>query len=91
MYASVTLALTPEEAEILTFSKDKGRINLALRPLGDRTREKVKLASFNELVQQIKNIEKGDEEIKHDFVMQTVRQKEPVPSGIAAETAIKPR
>jgi pilus assembly protein CpaB len=57
-YNSITLALMPEEAELLTFAKEKGKISFTLRPLGDRTKEKIKPASFTDLLQQIKNYEK---------------------------------
>jgi pilus assembly protein CpaB len=61
-YSAVTLALTPEETELLIFAREKGRISLALRPVGDTAKEKIKLASINELISQIKANEKGDEE-----------------------------
>ena len=84
-YNSVTLALTPEEAELLTFAKDKGRINLALRPLGDRVKENVRLASFNDLMKQIKSNEKSEEEIKKEYIMGSPARKE------VSENEIKPR
>ncbi|MFP4466715.1 MAG: Flp pilus assembly protein CpaB [Candidatus Goldiibacteriota bacterium] len=66
-YSAVTLALTPEEAELLTFAKSKGEINLALRPLGDRKKQKVKLASFEQLFEHIKRNEKGDYELREEY------------------------
>jgi len=74
-YSAITLALTPEETELLIFAREKGRISFALRPVGDTTKEKIKLASINELINQIKANEKGDEEklkqeIKSDIIMQ---------------------
>ncbi|HDQ26567.1 MAG TPA: Flp pilus assembly protein CpaB [bacterium] len=60
-YSSVTLALTPEEAELITFARAKGRLSLALRPLGDRGREKIKMVSFDDLTRQIRKNEKGEE------------------------------
>lgn len=84
-YNSVTLALTPEEAELLTFSKDKGRINLALRPLGDRVKQNVKLASFNELMKQIKANEKSEDEIKREYIINSQTKKE------VTDNEIKPR
>jgi len=57
-YSSITLALMPEEAELLTFAKEKGKISFALRALGDRTKEKVKQISFADLLNQIKDNEK---------------------------------
>lgn len=57
-YSSITLALTPEEAELLTFAKEKGKISFTLRALGDRTKEKIKQVSFVDLLQQIKRNEK---------------------------------
>lgn len=59
-YSSITLALTPEEAELLIFAKEKGKISFALRALGDRTKEKIKQISFADLIRQIKNYEKHE-------------------------------
>jgi len=84
-YNSITLALTQEEAEILTFAKDKGRINLALRPLGDRIKENVRLASFNDLMKQIKSNEKSEDELKKEYIMGSPGRKE------VSENEIKPR
>jgi len=56
-YDSVTLALTPDEAELVIFGREKGKISLALRPLGDRTREKVRMKSFGDVVSKIKSNE----------------------------------
>lgn len=60
-YSSITLALMPEEAELLTFAKEKGKISFALRALGDRTKEKIKQVSFADLLKQIKSNEKQDD------------------------------
>lgn len=60
-YSSITLALMPEEAELLTFAKEKGKISFALRALGDRTKEKIKQVSFVDLLKQIKSNEKQDD------------------------------
>ncbi|MCX7699023.1 MAG: Flp pilus assembly protein CpaB [Candidatus Goldbacteria bacterium] len=59
-YSSITLALMPEEAELVTFAKEKGKISFALRALGDRTKEKIKPISFVDLMQQIKSYEKKE-------------------------------
>lgn len=56
-YASITLAVTPSEAEIIMFAKEKGRINFSLRALGDREREAIKTVSFKELHESIKSNE----------------------------------
>ncbi len=60
-YSSITLALMPEEAELLTFAREKGKISFVLRALGDRTKEKIKQISFADIIRQIKNNEKQDE------------------------------
>jgi pilus assembly protein CpaB len=60
-YTSMTLALTPEEVEILTFAKNKGRLNFSLRAIGDRVKEKLKKSDFEDLISQINKNEKGDE------------------------------
>ncbi len=57
-YTSITLALMPEEVELLIFAKEKGKISFSLRALGDRTKEKIKHVSFNDLLYQIKMNEK---------------------------------
>ncbi len=62
IYSTVTFAVNPEEAEIITFARQKGKISLALRPIGDRTIEKIKQVSFNDILNQIKKTEKGEEE-----------------------------
>ncbi len=67
IYSTVTFAVSPEEAEIITFAKEKGKINLALRPIGDRTVEKIRQVSFNDILNQIKKTEKGEEE---KFILQ---------------------
>jgi pilus assembly protein CpaB len=67
-YNSITLALSPEESEILAFSREKGRLTFALRGVGDTVKEKLKLTSFSELVKQIKANEKGDEDIKKQLI-----------------------
>ena len=61
-YSTVTLAVTPEEAEIITFSKEKGKLNLVLRPVGDKNIEKIRQISFTDIAQQIRKNEKGEEE-----------------------------
>ncbi len=66
-YSSITLALTPEEAEMLIFARERGRISFSLRPLGDRTKEKIKTVAFQELMKQIKKNEKGEEGIERKF------------------------
>jgi pilus assembly protein CpaB len=48
-YETVTLSLTPLDAEILTFGLEKGRINLSLRPAGDTQIVGVRPASFEDM------------------------------------------
>ncbi|MEI7542424.1 MAG: Flp pilus assembly protein CpaB [bacterium] len=60
-YNSLTLAVTPEEAELITFASSRGRISFILRPIGDNTREQIKLTAFDDLLKQIKANEKKDE------------------------------
>lgn len=48
-YDTITLALTPEEAEIVTFSLEKGRINFSLRPVGDKKTLKVDPVTFDRI------------------------------------------
>lgn len=62
IYSTVTFAVTPEEAEIITFAREKGKISLALRPIGDKTVEKIRQVSFADLLNQIRKTEKGEEE-----------------------------
>ncbi|MEK6646713.1 MAG: Flp pilus assembly protein CpaB [Candidatus Firestonebacteria bacterium] len=45
--ASVTLALTPQESEILAFAENKGRLKLALRARGDEEILELKPVNFN--------------------------------------------
>lgn len=66
-YSSITLALMPEEAEVLTFAREKGRISFVLRALGDRTKEKIKQISFTDLLKQIRSNEK-QEDIKQNKI-----------------------
>ncbi|MEI7640919.1 MAG: Flp pilus assembly protein CpaB [bacterium] len=84
-YSTVTLALTPEEAELLAFAKERGKITLALRPIGDMVKEKVKPVSFGEFIKQLKTIEKGEEEIKKSFISTRVEAK-PVTDAIEKRT-----
>ncbi|MBP7792246.1 MAG: Flp pilus assembly protein CpaB [Candidatus Goldbacteria bacterium] len=60
-YNSITLALMPEEAELLVFAKEKGKVSFALRAIGDRAKEKIRQVSFFDLLQQIKINERPDE------------------------------
>ena len=46
-YKSITLALTPDEAELLAFSRRRGDITFALRALGDRNRAKLRDVDFD--------------------------------------------
>ncbi|MCE5299351.1 MAG: Flp pilus assembly protein CpaB [Spirochaetia bacterium] len=61
-YGSIALAVTPEEAELITYSRQKGRISFALRGLGDTQQESLKMSAFEELVKQIKGMEKQTRE-----------------------------
>jgi len=74
-YDSVTLALAPEDAELLSFAREKGRVSLALRPVGDTAREKVRITSFNELIarmnrsmKEVSADEKENEDIKQTIM-----------------------
>lgn len=58
-YGSVTIALTPSEAEVLIFAREKGKLSFTLRALGDRSKEKIKSAEFPELMKQIRKNETG--------------------------------
>lgn len=58
-YATITLAVTPSEAEIIMFAKEKGRINFSLRALGDRGKENIKTVSFRELYESIRESERA--------------------------------
>lgn len=58
-YSSVTLALTPEEAEVLVFAREKGKLSFTLRALGDRVKEKIGIAEFEQLMKQIRKNEAG--------------------------------
>jgi len=60
-YGSVTLALTPAEAEVLVFAREKGKISFTLRALGDRVKEKIRATEFEELMKQIRKNESGGE------------------------------
>jgi pilus assembly protein CpaB len=60
-YSSITLAMTPEESELLIFAREKGRISFSLRAIGDKTKEKIRTTEFEDLMKQIKKNEKGDE------------------------------
>lgn len=60
-YNSLTLAVTPEEAELITFASSRGRISFILRPIGDNTKEQIKMTAFDDLLKQIKSNERKDE------------------------------
>jgi pilus assembly protein CpaB len=63
-YGSVTLALTPAEAEVLIFAREKGKISFTLRALGDHVKEKIRTTEFEGLIKQIKKNETGSETAK---------------------------
>ncbi len=73
-YASVTLALTPEDAELLSFAREKGRVSLALRPVGDTVKGKTKMISFNDLVSRINKsqADASSEEKESEEIRQTI-------------------
>jgi pilus assembly protein CpaB len=75
-YNSIALALSPEEAEILTFAREKGRITFALRGVGDTVKEKLKLTSFDDLLKQIRSNEKSDENIKVQSTIAPAAERE---------------
>lgn len=50
---NVTLAVTPEEAGLLSFAQTKGRFQFSLRPPSDRGREVIQTASWNELAEYV--------------------------------------
>jgi len=72
-YSSITLALMPEEAELLIFAKEKGKISFALRALGDRIKEKTKQMSFVDLIRQIKSYER-QEEVKEEKINKNINE-----------------
>jgi pilus assembly protein CpaB len=53
-YRTLTLALTPQEAETITFAREKGKLSFSLRPIGDRGREKIRTVVFSDLMKQSK-------------------------------------
>ncbi len=57
-YNTLTLALSPEEAEIIVYAREKGRLSFALRGAGDTIKEKIMIATFDGLLAQIKSNEK---------------------------------
>jgi pilus assembly protein CpaB len=61
-YNTITLAITPEEAELLVFAGSRGRISFALRPMGETIKEKIKVTAFDDLLRQIKTNEKAGED-----------------------------
>jgi Flp pilus assembly protein CpaB len=58
-YNTISLAVTAEEAELLVFAGARGRITFTLRPVGETGREKLKAATFEELIKQVKANEKS--------------------------------
>jgi pilus assembly protein CpaB len=61
-YNTLTLAVTPEEAELIIFAGSHGRVSFALRPVGETTKEKIKVTAIDDLLKQIKTNEKGEED-----------------------------
>lgn len=59
-YSTITLAVTPEEAELLTFATSRGRISFTLRPAGETMKEKLGVTDFSSLLSQIRSNGKGD-------------------------------
>lgn len=53
-FDTVTLAVTPDEAAVVTFALEKGRLNFALRPVGDRKKELVNPATFDDIEKRSK-------------------------------------
>ena len=50
---TVTLALPPEDGELLTFAEERGKLRLALRSPGDHTRAPKKVVSFKAVVDSL--------------------------------------
>lgn len=59
-YNTITLAVTPEEAELLTFAASRGRVSFTLRPAGETMKEKIGVTDFAGLLNQIRINSKGD-------------------------------
>ena len=59
-YNTITLAVTPEEAELLTFAASRGRISFTLRPAGETMKEKIGITDFAGLLNQIRINGKGE-------------------------------
>ena len=84
-YGSITLALTPAEAEVLVFAREKGKVSFTLRALGDRAKEKIRTAEFEELTKQIRKNESGGELTgtgQAGAVIPQAQNDEPVNEGI---------
>jgi pilus assembly protein CpaB len=61
-YNTLTLAVTPEEAELIIFAVSYGRVSFSLRPVGETVKEKIRVTAIDDLLKQIKTNEKGEEE-----------------------------
>ncbi len=61
-YNTLTLAVTPEEAELIIFANSHGRVSFALRPVGETTKEKIRVMAIDDLLKQIKTNEKGEDD-----------------------------
>lgn len=50
---SVTMAVPPEDAEVLTFAEERGKLRLTLRAPGDHVRSSSKVVSFKAIVDSL--------------------------------------
>lgn len=74
-YNTITLAVTPEEAELMTFAGSRGRISFVLRPIGETIKEKLRVTAFDDLLRQIKTNEKGEDKIIKPAVNEDIPEK----------------
>jgi pilus assembly protein CpaB len=49
-YSSISLAVSPQEAQLLAFASEKGRFTLLLRPAGEKDRARTSDMTFEEMV-----------------------------------------
>jgi len=59
-YSSVSLAVSPQEAQLLAFASEKGRFTLLLRPAGEKDRAKTSDMTFEEMVKFSAASERAD-------------------------------
>lgn len=72
-YVPVTLAVSPQEAQVLALASERGKIHLSLRPLGDRTTVHIAPVEMGKIVKGL-NIKVAEASAYNGFV-ETLKKK----------------